>query len=169
MEIRSQQEALFIACEMEKSAIQLYTRALMLLDQQGRSEDPLAVQIRQTCEDEREHLRQFRSHAQPLNDTLEEQLMLSAAAECVLFEGGLMDAVRQGLLNDVSSMMNYAMAAEECSARKYREFAALTRTSAPAPCWKHRRGRGQALSQLAKAGPAHPTKLSRRRILMTKA
>lgn len=53
MEIRSQQEALFIACEMEKSAIQLYTRALMLLDQQGRSEDPLAVQIRQTCEDER--------------------------------------------------------------------------------------------------------------------
>lgn len=126
MEIRSQQEALFIACEMEKSAIQLYTRALMLLERQGRSEDPLAAQIRQTCEDEREHLRQFRSHAQPLNDTLEEQLMLSAAAEGVLFEGGLMDAVRRGLLNDVSSMMNYAMAAEECSARKYREFAAMT-------------------------------------------
>ena len=122
MEIRSQQEALFIACEMEKSAIQLYTRALMLLEQQGRADDPIAVQIRQTCEDEREHLRQFRAHAQPLDGTLEEQLMLSAAAVGVLFEGGLMDAV----LNDVSSMMNYAMAAEECSARKYREFAALT-------------------------------------------
>ena len=53
MEIRSQQEALFIACEMEKSAIQLYTRALMLLEQQGRADDPIAVQIRQTCEDER--------------------------------------------------------------------------------------------------------------------
>ena len=41
MEIRSQQEALFIACEMEKSAIQLYTRALMLLEQQGRADDPI--------------------------------------------------------------------------------------------------------------------------------
>ena len=128
MEIRSQQEALFIACEMEKSAIQLYTRALMLLEQQGRADDPLAAQIRQTCEDEREHLRQFRSHAQPLDGTLEEQL--TAAAEGVLFEGGLMDAVRRGLLNDVSSMMSYAMAAEECSARKYREFAALTQDAA---------------------------------------
>ena len=87
MEIRSQQEALFIACEMEKSAIQLYTRALMLLEQQGRADDPIAVQIRQTCEDEREHLRQFCAHAQPLDGTLEEQLMLSAAAEGVLFEG----------------------------------------------------------------------------------
>ena len=38
MEIRSQQEALFIACEMEKSAIQLYTRALMLLDQHTAAE-----------------------------------------------------------------------------------------------------------------------------------
>ena len=38
---------------------------------------------------------------------------------------GLMDAVRRGLLNDVSSMMNYAMAAEECSSQKYRQFAAL--------------------------------------------
>ena len=117
MEIRSQQEALFIACEMEKSAIQLYTRALMLLEQQGRADDPIAVQIRQTCEDEREHLRQFRAHAQPLDGTLEEQLMLSAAAEGVLFEGGL--------LNDVSSMMNYAMVAEACSSQKYRQFAAL--------------------------------------------
>ena len=114
-----------MACEMEKSAIQLYTRALMLLEQQGRADDPIAVQIRQTCEDEREHLRQFRAHAQPLDGTLEEQLMLSAAAEGVLFEGGLMDAVRRGLLNDVSSMMNYAMAAEECSSQKYRQFAAL--------------------------------------------
>ena len=130
MEIRSQQEALFIACEMEKSAIQLYTRALMLLEQQGRADDPLAAQIRQTCEDEREHLRQFRSHSQPLDGTLEEQLMLSAAAEGVLFEGGLMGAVRRGLLNDVYSMMSYAMAAEECSARKYREFAALTQDAA---------------------------------------
>ena len=110
---------------MEMSAIQLYTRALMLLEQQGRADDPIAVQIRQTCEDEREHLRQFRAHAQPLDGTLEEQLMLSAAAEGVLFEGGLMDAVRRGLLNDVSSMMNYAMAAEECSSQKYRQFAAL--------------------------------------------
>ena len=48
MEIRSQQEALFIACEMEKSAIQLYTRALMLMEQQGRADDPIAVQIRKT-------------------------------------------------------------------------------------------------------------------------
>ncbi len=153
MEIRSQQEALFIACEMEKSAIQLYTRALMLLEQQGRADDPIAVQIRQTCEDEREHLRQFRAHAQPLDGTLEEQLMLSAAAEGVLFEGGLMDAVRRGLLNDVSSMMNYAMAAEECSCPK---IPTVRRSGAgrrhPCHAGNHRRGRGQAPFQPAKAG-----------------
>ena len=51
MEIRSQQEALFIACEMEKSAIQLYTRALMLLDQQGRQ---LAL-VRGTHVEQRRH------------------------------------------------------------------------------------------------------------------
>ena len=127
MQIQTQQEALLIACEMEKSAIQLYNRALLLLESQGRGREELAGQLRQICADEQEHLRQFRAHALPLDTTLEEQLILSAAAEGVLFEGGLMDAVRHGLLESVEALMRYAMEAEKCSAAKYREFAVLSR------------------------------------------
>ena len=150
MEIRSQQEALFIACEMEKSAIQLYTRALMLLEQQGRADDPIAVQIRQTCEDEREHLRQFRAHAEPLDGTLEEQLMLSAAAEGVLFEGGLMDAVRRGLLNLHDELRHGGGRMLVPKIPTVRRFGAGCRH--PCHAGNHRRGRGQAPFQPAKAG-----------------
>ena len=56
---------------------------------------------------------------------MERQLTLSAVAEGVLFEGGLMGAARQGLLKDVESMLRFAIQAEITSARKYREFASL--------------------------------------------
>ena len=41
MVVRSEQEALFVACEMESTAVQLYSRALALMDQQERQNDPL--------------------------------------------------------------------------------------------------------------------------------
>ena len=41
MQVATAQEALFMACEMESSAIQLYTRALSLMEQLGRQDEPL--------------------------------------------------------------------------------------------------------------------------------
>lgn len=124
MQIRSQQEALFVACQMETGAVQLYARALQLLKEQGRENSRLYCQVSFMHSDEQEHLRQFKALYQGLEMSVEQRLTLSAVAEGVLFEGGLMGAVRKGLLRDVSDMLRYALEAEKVSAQKYREFAA---------------------------------------------
>lgn len=128
MVVRSEQEALFVACEMESTAVQLYTRALVLMDQQGRRGEPLYVAIEEMLEDEKGHLYRFRSLYQGLDEADEQQLTLSAVGEGVLFEGGLMGAARRGLLKDVRSMLSLAAEAERTSIRKYREFAQQAQT-----------------------------------------
>ena len=123
MVVRSEQEAMFVACEMESTAVQLYTRALAVMDQQNRRNDPLYKSIQDMLEDEKGHLRRFRSLYHGLDEADEQQLTLSAVGEGVLFEGGLMGAARRGLLKDVESMLQLAMNAERTSIQKYREFA----------------------------------------------
>ena len=124
MQVNSMQEALYLACQMETGAVQLYARALQLLTEQGREQEPLFQKVAYMHDDEREHLRQFRALYSGLDGGRERQLTLAAVAEGILFEGGLMGAVRQGLLKDVPSLLQYAMQAEKTSALKYREFAA---------------------------------------------
>ena len=128
MVVRSEQEAMFVACEMESTAVQLYTRALALMDQQERQNDPLYKSIQAMLEDEKGHLRRFRSLYQGLGEVDEQQLTLSAVGEGVLFEGGLMGAARRGLLKDVQSMLQVAINAERTSIQKYREFAVCAQT-----------------------------------------
>ena len=128
MVVRSEQEAMFVACEMESTAVQLYTRALALLEQQERKADPLYKSIQEMLEEEKSHLRRFRSLYQGLGEVDEQQLTLSAVGEGVLFEGGLMGAARRGLLKDVESMLALAINAERTSIRKYREFAESAQT-----------------------------------------
>lgn len=128
MVVRSEQEALFVACEMESTAVQLYTRALALMDQQGRKDGPLYKRLQDMLEEEKEHLRRFRSLYRGLDEADEQQLILSAVGEGVLFEGGLMGAARRGLLKDVQSMLRLAIEAERTSIRKYREFAQHAQT-----------------------------------------
>ena len=60
MQVATAQEALFMACEMESSAIQLYTRALSLMEQLGRQDEPLYDHLTLMRADEQEHLAQFR-------------------------------------------------------------------------------------------------------------
>ena len=127
MQVRSEQEALYLACEMEATAIQLYKRAMRLMENQGRAHEPLYARLALMLGDEEEHLRQFRSLYHGLDAAEEQRLTLSAVAEGVLFEGGLMGAVRQGLLGDAESMLRFASQAEETSAAKYREFASLAK------------------------------------------
>lgn len=128
MQIRTEQEALFIACEMETAAVQLYTRALQVLEGQGREREPLYAQTRDMLADEQRHLCRFRSLYRGLDGEQEHALALAAVAEGVLFEGGLMGAARAGLLADAPSMLRLAADAERASARKYREFAALAQS-----------------------------------------
>lgn len=128
MVVRSEQEAMFVACEMESTAVQLYSRALALMDAQERQNDPLYQSIQDMLRDEQGHLARFRSLYKGLDEADEQQLTLSAVGEGVLFEGGLMGAARRGLLKDIPSMLRMAMDAERTSIRKYTEFAQSAQT-----------------------------------------
>lgn len=128
MQVRSEQEALFVACQMESTAVQLYSRALQVMQQMGREDEALYRQIEQMLHDEEGHLRHFGALYQGLEEERERQLTLSAVAEGLLFEGGLMGAARQGLLKDAQSMLALAARSEKASARKYRDFAAKAQT-----------------------------------------
>ena len=118
-----------MACEMESSAIQLYTRALSLMEQLGRQDEALYDHLTLMRADEQEHLAQFRALGGKDGIAQERRVALAAAADNILFEGGLMGAARAGLLRDIEGMLRFAMRAEETSARKYREFAALASAS----------------------------------------
>lgn len=123
MQIRTEQEALYIACEMESTAVQLYTRALQVMEQLGRKQDPLYAGIQEMLKDEQGHLCHFRTLYKGLDADDEQRLSLDAVADGILFDGGLMGAARRGLLKDVSSMLELAADAERTSVKKYREFA----------------------------------------------
>ncbi len=124
MRVQNAQEALFIACEMEKNAIQLYRRALLLMDAQGRTGEPLYGYLRGALADEEGHLRQFGALYEGLDADTERALTLSAAAGELLFKGGLMALVREGGLSDVQSMLELACASEKKAAEAYAGFAA---------------------------------------------
>ena len=128
MLIRTEQEAMYLACEMESTAVQLYSRALQLMEQLGRQHTDVYVHIQQMLREEQAHLTRFRSLYKGLDVSDEQRLSLSAVAEGILFEGGLMGAARQGLISDVGSMLRFAADSERVSARKYREFAAVAKT-----------------------------------------
>lgn len=123
MQVQTAQEALFIACEMERGAVQLYQRALLLMKELGRGEETLMAHLQQMLRDEQRHLQQFSSLYEKLEEPMEQQLLLSAVAENVLFRGGLMGAVREGILRSAEGMLRFAAQSEENAVQTYRAFA----------------------------------------------
>lgn len=124
MRVTTEQEAMYIACAMESSAVQLYERAMQVLEGQGRQEEALYRSVAAMRMEEMSHLQRFRALYTGLAVEVEKQLTLDAVADGILFEGGLMGAARAGLLKDVDSMLRYAASCEAASVQKYREFAA---------------------------------------------
>lgn len=124
MLIKSGQEALYVAIEMERGAVQTYERALMLTDPGDTDQKALRQQLAILLRDEQEHLARFQALYKGLDAGTEERLALSAIASSVLFEGGLMGAVRQGMLKDKGSLLEFAREAEQKAAETYRAFAA---------------------------------------------
>lgn len=124
MLIKSGQEALYVAIEMERGAIQTYKRALLMLSEtDDPAVKPLLQQLKIILNDEHQHLDQFQMLYRGLDTAVEQQLVLSAVASSVLFEGGLMAAVRQGMLKDRASLLEFATNAEKKAIETYRTFA----------------------------------------------
>ena len=118
MDVRTAGEALYIACEMEKRAIRLYERALLLWE-----DGPCQAAIRAILRDENSHLNQF-SRMGAETEGFERARLLSAQASRVLFPGGLMEAQRKGAFSSPARLYAYAAEEEKEAIRQYSFFAA---------------------------------------------
>ncbi len=119
--IENEKEALFIACEMEKRAIEIYQRALMIFE-----DEDVKKMIRELIVDEKEHLAQFSdfSREQGMVDVdFEKTVLLKAYAGEFVFKGGISQAQRDGAFESGESLLNYAIQEEKKAYTKYREFA----------------------------------------------
>ncbi len=120
MVVRNEGQALCVAVEMEKRAIRVYERALLI------AEDPaVAAGIREILADEREHLRRFSEmRAQYPVTAEEEKLLTSSLAADVLFTGGVMEMKREQALTTLPGLYRYAAESEAGAVETYGGFAA---------------------------------------------
>jgi len=92
----------------------------------GRENEPLYARIAAMLDEEQSHLDQFCSYTDCSQISQDRQTLLTALMQDWLFKGGLMGAARQGMMEDIPSMIQYAQDSEALSAKKYREFAEMT-------------------------------------------
>ena len=119
MVVKNQGQALCVAVEMEKRAIRVYERALML------ATEPKVIEgIREILQDEREHLRCF-SEMKALYPVPaeEEKLLISSMAAEVLFTGGVMEMKREQALTTLEGLYRYAAESEAGAVETYGGFA----------------------------------------------
>ena len=119
MVVRNEGQALCVAVEMEKRAIRVYERALML------ATDPAVVSgIREILADEREHLRRFSEMKEKYPVPVEEEkLLISSMAAEVLFTGGVMEMKREQALTTLMGLYRYAAESEAGAVETYGNFA----------------------------------------------
>ena len=119
MVVRNEGQALCVAVEMEKRAIRVYERALMLA-----SDAAVIAGIEEILSDEREHLRRFSEMKAEYPVTPdEEKLLISSMAAEVLFTGGVMEMKREQALTTLQGLYAYAAESEADAVRTYAEFA----------------------------------------------
>ena len=119
MVVKNECQALCVAVEMERRAIRVYERALMLAQdaqvQQG---------VREILADEKRHLARFSEmRACHQVDEAEEKLLISSMAAEVLLTGGVMEMKREQALTTLRSLYEYAAESEAGAVRTYAEFA----------------------------------------------
>lgn len=119
MVVKNECQALCIAVEMERRAIRVYERALMLAQ-----DDAVRAGITEILSDERRHLQRF-SEMRTCHriDEAEERLLISSMAAEVLFTGGVMEMKREHALTTLLSLYQYAADSEADAVRTYAEFA----------------------------------------------
>jgi len=120
MVVRNEGQALCVAVEMERRAIRVYERALMLAKDQQ-----VINGIEEILSDEREHLKRFSEmrteHPVPED---EEKLLISSMAAEVLFTGGVMEMKREQALTTLKGLYRYAADSEAGAVETYGSFAA---------------------------------------------
>ncbi len=120
MIVRNELEALAVAVEMERRAIRVYERALMLA-----TNPEVARGIRAILRDEQEHLKCFtamrnRHHEHEVADA---NLIKAMGAE-MLFPGGVMEMERAEGLTTLVGLYRFATESEHDAMMNYLDFAA---------------------------------------------
>lgn len=119
MVVHNEGQALCVAVEMERRAIRVYERALLLA-----TEPEVAAGIREILRDEREHLRRFSEmRAEYPVGAAEEKQLISAMAADVLFTGGVMEMQRAQALTTLPGLYRYAADSEADAVQTYGGFA----------------------------------------------
>ena len=125
LDVRSGAEALFVAIEMEKRAVRMYERMLMLVD------DPHSTAvIAQLLKDEVTHLERFQDLMGGEAVAGLDAMLLSARANDILFSGGLTQAAREGAFQSPQSIVKYALDQEDIAVKTYAGFAERSRDAA---------------------------------------
>lgn len=119
MLVRNEHQALCVAVEMEKRAIHVYERALMLA-----RDTAVEKGIREILNDEQQHLCRFSAMRETSGkETIEDQAMIQAMGAEVLFTGGVMEMERAKGLNTLRGLYEFAADSEYDAMKKYAEFA----------------------------------------------
>jgi len=119
MIIRNEGQALCIAVEMERRAIRIYERAMMIT-----ADERVKASIQDILKDEREHLRQFSAMKGAAGlDVQEERMLLQAMAAEMLFPGGVMEMERSKALSTMRGLYTFAAESEQDAVEKYGAFA----------------------------------------------
>lgn len=119
MVVKNECQALCIATEMERRAIRVYERALLLAQ-----DDEVRGGIAEILADEKRHLQRFSEmRACHMVDEAEERLLISSMAAEVLFTGGVMEMKREQALTTLRGLYQYAADSEADAVRTYAEFA----------------------------------------------
>ena len=119
MIVRNEKQALCVAVEMERRAIRVYERALML----ARDEE-VRKGIREILADEKEHLRRFSAMKEACaGDANEERMLMQAMAAEMLFPGGVMELERAKGLDTLPGLYAFAAESEQDAVDNYMSFA----------------------------------------------
>ena len=119
MIVRNEQQALCVAVEMERRAIRVYERALMLAtDQQVKAG------IREILADEKQHFSRFSAMKEkcPMAEQ-DERMLTQAMASDMLYPGGVMELERAQGLDTIKGLYTYAAESEQDAVDKYMSFA----------------------------------------------
>lgn len=119
MVVHNEREALCVAVEMERRAIRIYERALMLV-----ADDAVRGGVESILQQEREHLSCFMSMREGYPaGAQEEQALLQAMGAEALFPGGVMEMERAQGLTTLDGLYAFAAESEQHAMETYLSFA----------------------------------------------
>lgn len=119
MIVRDENQALSVAVEMEKRAIRMYERALMLA-----TDDEVRRGISSILADERRHLCRFTAmQGDKETSAAEDAILTDAMASQVLFTGGMAEMNRAHAMTTLRGLYEYAAESEQDAVEKYTSFA----------------------------------------------